>query len=64
MKNTAAAQHERELKNMLGLYGLVGVVAIISEWADREGGLRFVQIVVRDFDQSMISDALRKMEQE
>ena len=53
MKNIHTT-HQKEIKNIVQLYGMTGIVAILSEWAKNEGGFKFIKNVVRDMDESFI----------
>lgn len=48
--------HRREVFNAAHLYGLTGIVAILSDWARNEGGFTFVKNAIRDMDESFIKD--------
>jgi hypothetical protein len=55
--------HRAELRNIFDLYGIHGIIAVMAEWAEREGGLSFVQIVVAGLNQLKLAEARRRMEE-
>ena len=60
-KYTMIQAHRDELRNLCELYGIHGVIAVMAEWSDREGGLGFVQRVVADLTESKLASARTSM---
>lgn len=53
-------QHKLELRNILGLYGIRGIVAYLAAACESEGGLEFVKRCVCHLTESDLAGLLEE----
>lgn len=54
-------QHQVELKNILGLYGIRGIVAYLAADCEQQGGLDFVKRCICHLEQTELNGLLEEV---